>query len=75
MNGSIRLFFLSVIAILALPAAGTLTRYSGYTITSNQADRDTAAELLAAGGTDRGPGRREYCAVATGAYRHCSLEI
>ena len=25
--------------------------------------------------TDRNPGRREYCAVATGAYRQCSLEI
>ncbi|MGI9248619.1 MAG: type II secretion system protein [Woeseiaceae bacterium] len=28
---------------------GTLTRYSGYAITSNQADRDSDAELLAAG--------------------------
>ena len=39
------------VSFLCDPAAGTLTRYSGYSITSNQADRDTAAELLAAGGT------------------------
>jgi len=30
-------------------AAGTLTRYSGYAIASNQADRNSDAELLAAG--------------------------
>ncbi len=30
-------------------AAGTLMRYSGYTIASNQADRNSDAELLAAG--------------------------
>ncbi len=30
-------------------AAGTLVRYSDYAITSDQADRDSAAELLAAG--------------------------
>jgi MSHA biogenesis protein MshO len=30
-------------------AAGTLTRYSGYTITASQTDRDSAAELEAAG--------------------------
>ena len=39
------------VSYLCDTAAGTLTRYAGYTITSNQADRDTAAELLAAGGT------------------------
>jgi len=39
------------VSFLCDTAAGTLTRYSGYAITSNQADRDTAAELLAAGGT------------------------
>jgi MSHA biogenesis protein MshO len=33
-------------------ATGELTRYSGYTITSNQSDRDSAAELLGAGATD-----------------------
>jgi MSHA biogenesis protein MshO len=31
------------------PVAGTLTRYTGYSIAANQADRDTAGELLAAG--------------------------
>jgi len=30
-------------------SAGTLVRYSGYSITSDQADRNSAAELLAAG--------------------------
>ena len=30
-------------------AAGTLTRYSGYAVAASQADRDTAAELEAAG--------------------------
>jgi len=30
-------------------AAGTLTRYTGYTIAASQADRDTASELEAAG--------------------------
>ena len=39
------------VSYLCDTATGTLTRYSEYTITSNQADRDTAAELLAAGGT------------------------
>ena len=39
------------VSYLCDTAAGTLTRYSGYTITSDQADRDTAVELLAAGGT------------------------
>ena len=29
--------------------AGTLTRFSGYTIAQNHSDRDSAAELLAAG--------------------------
>lgn len=32
-------------------ATGTLKRYDGYAITSDQADRDSAAELLGAGGT------------------------
>jgi MSHA biogenesis protein MshO len=31
--------------------AGTLVRYSGYTITANQSDRDSDVELLAAGAT------------------------
>ncbi len=39
------------VSFLCDTAVGTLTRYSGYAITSNQADRDTAAELLAAGAT------------------------
>lgn len=39
------------VSFLCDTAAGTLTRYSGYAITSNQADRDTAVKLLAAGGT------------------------
>ena len=39
------------VSYLCDTAAGTLTRYSGYTITSDQADRDTAVELLAVGGT------------------------
>jgi MSHA biogenesis protein MshO len=33
-------------------ATGELTRYSGYTIASNQSDRDSAGELLAAGASD-----------------------
>lgn len=33
-------------------ATGRLTRYSGYTVTSNQSDRDSSAELLAAGASD-----------------------
>ena len=33
-------------------ATGELTRYSGYTIASNQSDRDSSTELLAAGGSD-----------------------
>lgn len=33
-------------------ATGELTRYSGYSIASNQSDRDSAAELLAAGASD-----------------------
>ncbi len=39
------------VSYLCDTATGTLTRYAGYTITSDQADRDTAVELLAAGGT------------------------
>jgi len=39
------------VSYLCDTATGTLTRYSGYTITSDQADRDSAVELLAAGGT------------------------
>ncbi len=33
-------------------ATGNLTRHSGYTIASSQSDRDTSAELLAAGASD-----------------------
>ncbi len=39
------------VSFLCDTASGTLNRYDGYTITSNHADRDSAAELLAAGGT------------------------
>jgi MSHA biogenesis protein MshO len=39
------------VSFLCDTATGTLNRYDGYTITSNHADRDSAAELLAAGGT------------------------
>lgn len=34
------------------PAAGTLSRYSGYTIATDQTTRDAAAELIAAGATE-----------------------
>jgi MSHA biogenesis protein MshO len=37
------------ISYLCNPAAGTLTRYGGYSIAANHADRDSAGELLAAG--------------------------
>jgi MSHA biogenesis protein MshO len=40
------------VSYLCNVATGTLTRYSGYSITSNQADRDTAAELISAGASD-----------------------
>lgn len=33
-------------------AAGTMTRYSGYTIATNQTDRDSHSELLTAGASD-----------------------
>ena len=33
-------------------SAGTLTRYSGYSITGSQSNRDSAAELIAAGASD-----------------------
>ena len=33
-------------------SAGTLTRYSGYSITGSQSNRDSAAELVAAGASD-----------------------
>ena len=33
-------------------ATGELTRYSGYTIASNQSDRDSSVELLSAGASD-----------------------
>jgi len=39
------------VSFLCDTASGNLNRYDGYTITSNHADRDSAAELLAAGGT------------------------
>lgn len=37
------------VSYLCNPAAGTLTRYSGYAVAASQADRDSAGELLAAG--------------------------
>jgi MSHA biogenesis protein MshO len=40
------------VSFLCDTATGTLTRYSGYTIATNHTDRDTAAELLAAGASD-----------------------
>jgi MSHA biogenesis protein MshO len=39
------------VSFLCDTASGTLNRYDGYTITSDHADRDSAAELVAAGGT------------------------
>ncbi len=39
------------VSFLCDTATGTLNRYDGYTITGNHADRDSAAELVAAGGT------------------------
>lgn len=39
------------ISYLCHPAAGTLSRYSGYTMAPNQAQRDSDAELMAAGAT------------------------
>jgi MSHA biogenesis protein MshO len=39
------------VTYLCDPAAGTLVRYSGYTIAADQSTRDSAAELLAAGAT------------------------
>ncbi len=38
------------VSFLCDTASGNLTRYAGYAIATNQADRDSAAELLAAGG-------------------------
>ncbi len=38
------------VSFLCDTASGNLTRYAGYAIAINQADRDSAAELLAAGG-------------------------
>ncbi len=40
------------VSFLCDTATGELTRYSGYTIATNHSDRDTAAELLAAGASD-----------------------
>ena len=40
------------VSYLCDTGAGTLTRYSGYNITANHSDRDSAAELMAAGATD-----------------------
>ena len=37
------------VSYLCDPLAGTLTRYGGYSIAANHADRDSAGELLAAG--------------------------
>jgi MSHA biogenesis protein MshO len=42
----------SPVSFLCDTATGRLTRYDGYTIASNHTDRDTAAELLAAGAAD-----------------------
>lgn len=42
----------TAVSFLCDTANGTLTRYSGYTIASNQSDRDSDAELLAAGASD-----------------------
>ncbi|HVY65681.1 MAG TPA: type II secretion system protein [Gammaproteobacteria bacterium] len=39
------------VTYLCDPVAGTLLRYSGYTISPSQANRDSAGELLAAGAT------------------------
>lgn len=39
------------VSFLCDTATGELTRYSGYAIATNHADRDSAAELLAAGAT------------------------
>ncbi len=38
------------VTFLCNTATGELTRYAGYAIATNQADRDSDAELLAAGG-------------------------
>ena len=38
------------VSFLCDTASGNLTRYAGYAIATNQGDRDSAAELLAAGG-------------------------
>jgi len=38
------------VSFLCDTATGNLTRYAGYAIATNQADRDSAVELLAAGG-------------------------
>ena len=37
------------VSYLCDPVAGTLSRYSGYAVTASQLDRDTDAELMAAG--------------------------
>jgi MSHA biogenesis protein MshO len=37
------------VSYLCDPAAGTLTRYAGYSIAASQSQRDSAAELLGAG--------------------------
>ncbi len=42
----------SPVSFLCDTSTGNLTRYSGYTIAANHTDRDTAAELLAAGAAD-----------------------
>jgi len=66
------------ITYLCDPIAGTLTRFSGYAIAADQADRDSAAELLAAGASaalmadrltactfDYAPGTSERSALLT----------
>lgn len=42
----------SPVSFLCDTTAGTLTRYSGYSIATSHASRDTAAELLGAGASD-----------------------
>lgn len=40
------------VTYLCDPAAGSLTRFSGYTIAADQSDRDSPGELVAAGATE-----------------------
>lgn len=49
------------------PVAGTLTRFSNYSISSNQTDRDSAVELLGAGG--RSARAAQYLAGCSASYQ------